>query len=165
MHHLKCLVIGCVSLLLLFTLLGCGGSSENNLIQQGSSYLSSTDIHTVDGSYAEDLQFQAKKDGYIQVDMMSSDLDSYIVVWNGTAADPDASTLIGNNDDGGVGHNARLIFASSRGAYYTCRFTTFRGGFSGSYDYSVSQVNARGAAHLPTTGASLPMGKLHPFAP
>jgi hypothetical protein len=89
------------------------------------------------------MHFTIKKTGRYAVEMTSSDVDSYIVVWAGDASDFTESTWIGSDDDSGSGLDARVTFDARAGATYSVRFTTHGADDFGSYDWMISETSSR----------------------
>ena len=111
------------------TLVGCGGGGGGIGGDGGSleGFLSTSDWVLGDGYYADRYVFTASRDGQVQVDMGSNQVDPYLVV-----LDEDGNYL--EDDDAGPGDDARLLFDVIRGRQYEVRATTFDQYDTGDYD-------------------------------
>lgn len=137
------LLLGGVALLLLFGLAGCGGGGGSEIIAEGYGDITRFDTELNDGAHADKLLgLRAYKDGWVCVDMISSEVDSFVVAWWGSASDFVYDTFIGEDDDGGDNLNARLVFPVYKDMYFSLKFTTYGPDDFGSYYYRVHYVDS-----------------------
>jgi len=143
MRLFKFLFMGSVALLLFLVLAGCGGSGSGT-IAEGYGDITSLDTVLGNGAYADKMiGLRAYKDGWVCVDMISSEVDSYLIAWEGSADDFDDVTFIGEDDDSGdYDPDARLVFPVYDGEYFSVKFTTYGSNDFGSYYYRVHYVDA-----------------------
>lgn len=124
---------------------GCGGGDDGPLNISRMGRLTSTDRTNSDGSKGDLVRFTTTRAGWVVVTMESTGADPvrdpYLIVWSGKADDPTGYTLVGSDDDGGTGLNARLAFQVSRGERYTAHFTTYGSGAElGTYRYTIRET-------------------------
>ncbi|MCC7491730.1 MAG: hypothetical protein IT204_05260 [Fimbriimonadaceae bacterium] len=147
MHTLRrvaALAAGCG--LLLAVAAGCGGGGGGGLIDlTGSGTLDSGDSVFTNGTYFDSVNVRATRDGLIRATMDRAGsnpvADPFLAAFR---ADETASFVV--NDDGGSGLNATLQFTATAGALYRIAFSTFRAGDSGSYSYTIREVDASSRA-------------------
>lgn len=151
-----------ITLALVYFLAGCGGGGGQFGDNGGdlSGYISSDDWVLGDGYYADRYSFTASRDGWVQVDMTSGDLDPYLLV-----IDDQGNAL--EDDDSGNGDDARLEFYVYRGRDYEIRATTYDRYDTGKYHLYwsknfVYQGELRGRAG---EREQLPAPKLKPKPP
>ena len=137
------LFLGSVALLLCFGLAGCGGSGSRT-IAEGYGDITSLDTELANGAHADKLLgLRAYKDGWVCVDMISNEVDSYIIAWEGSASDFEYDTFIEENDDADdYTHDARVVFPVYDGQYFSVKFTTYGPNDFGSYYYRVHYVDS-----------------------
>lgn len=143
MRLFKFLFLGSVALLLFLGLAGCAGSGSGT-IAEGYGDITSLDTELSNGAYADKLLgLRAYKDGWICVDMISDEVDSFVIAWAGSADDFDDDTFIDENDDADDATNdAKLIFWVEDGEYFSLKFTTYGANDFGSYYYRVHYVDS-----------------------
>ena len=124
---------------------GCGGSDKgfNPVIKSGDGSITSSDTPLADGSYGDTIHFTTERAGVVIVSMSSSDVDSYVVVWSGSADDYTSYTLIGEDDDSGIGLDSLFGFLASANSTYTVRFCTSGASDFGPYKYLISYGDNR----------------------
>lgn len=117
---------------------GCGGDTKWPI--EGAGRLQYGDVELVDGSYGDDIVFRAPHSGWMAVEMNSSMLDPYVVVYRGRYPN---TTEIASDDDSGFGNSALCTFYASQGTIYTARFTTYGSGPQvGEYYYVIRDATA-----------------------
>lgn len=147
-------------LVLLFTGAGCGGGGDGGglLNRGGTSTISSADPSNPDGSHYEVRHFMTTKSGDLTIDMMRTNStnslnDPYIIVWLGHDDLPSLSTLIGCDDDSGIGLNAHMdIYAWGSGIQFSVMFTTYCWDDFGSYNWRVQEVVGTSSTSSAGTG-------------
>jgi len=111
---------------------------------QGTGTLGPGDLVRGDGTYADLVTFTATKDGSVEVTMTSSGnspvQDPYVLAYRGTAPNPQPGNLIGEDDDGGSGNNAKFTFHATIGQGYTAVFNVYIAGDVGTYSYRIREV-------------------------
>lgn len=124
--------------LLLLVLSGCGGGGGGNPLNiRNSGDLTFSDGRNNDGSLYDNYTFRATRDGWIQVTMSSTELDSYIVVYEGQ----DEGKQVGYDDDSGSDGDAIFVFWAYGGETFTAKFTTYgSGAITGHYKYSIKEI-------------------------
>ncbi len=127
-----------------FALTGCGGSSHSDdsqttihgKLSSGDNTLP-TGTYVQSGSYVDVYSCTARRDGNAQVDMKSSDFDSFLIV--GTEDNAGNIQTITTDDNSGDGSNARAKFSIQQDARYFVAATNADGaGRTGSYELDFS---------------------------
>lgn len=143
-------------------LAGCGGGGGQFGDNGGqlSGFISGDDWVLGNSYYADRYVFTASRDGWVQIDMTSGDLDPYLIV-----LDDRGNAL--EDDDSGSGDDARLEFYVYRGRDYEIRATTFDQFDTGKYKLFwskgfVYQGELRGRA---SGNEQLPAPKVKPKTP
>lgn len=75
--------------------------------------LQPSDLQSDSGWYHDDYTFSGSRDQVIYVDMVSSDFDAYLDIYDGDAR------LVATNDDGGEGLNSRIAYTLPQAGTYT----------------------------------------------
>lgn len=86
--------------------------------------------------FKDDYVLQSGTSGRIQLDMTSTEFDTYLQVIN-----PSTGAVIDFNDDGGAGTNSRLIFNVQAGAQYIVRATSYASFETGNYFLHANPVS------------------------
>jgi serine protease Do len=86
-----------------------------------------SDIHPSDSSYFNAYTFEGKAGQNVQIEMTSSEVDSYLILLS-----PDGQDL-GHDDDSAGGPNARLTVALPADGIYTVLANTYKAGETGRY--------------------------------
>lgn len=123
-------------------LCGCGAFTAGGVYIFGDGYIDPTDPENNDGSHYHIVDFTATRSGYIEVSMVSDEVDSYVLVYQGT----NESNLIGYDDDSGPGYDAFLSVPITQGITYRVKFTTAGADDFGYYEWQIDQVTVRSAA-------------------
>ncbi len=127
-----------------FALTGCGGSSHSDdsmttihgKLNSGDNTLP-TSAYVQSGSYVDVYSCTARRDGNAQVDMKSSDVDSFLIV--GTEDNVGNIQTITTDNNSGDGSNARAKFSISQDVRYFVAATNADGaGRTGSYELDFS---------------------------
>jgi hypothetical protein len=88
-----------------------------------------------------------------RIDMMSNQFDSYLILENMNGQ------VLAQNDDGGIGLNARILFTPTVAGNYNVVATPFNKGATGSYTVSVSPLNGGGPPPIqPPVQPPVPQG-------
>ncbi len=126
-------------------LCGCGGSGDHSgdpqttihgRLQQGSQTLPNG-AYVQAGSYVDVYSCTARRDGSAQVDLKSSDFDSFLIV--GTEDNSHTIQTIATDDNSGDGQNARVKFDVNQDVRYFVAATNADGaGHGGSYEMDFS---------------------------
>ena len=136
------LSIGAAALAL--ALFGCGGGggggdSQTTIhgdLRSGDQRLP-TNTYVENGTYVDVYSCTARSDGSAQVDLKSSDFESFVII--GTEDSGGAIHTITTNNSGGSGRNAHVDFNVSQDARYFVAATTTDGpGRTGSYELDFS---------------------------
>lgn len=131
--------------LAVLALCGCGGGGDHSGDSQTTIHgkLSSGDntlpssTYVQSGSFVDVYSCTARQDGNAQVDMKSSDVDSFLIV--GTEDSPGTIQTITTDDNSGDGSNARAKFSISQDVRYFVAVTNADGaGRTGSYELDFS---------------------------
>lgn len=125
-------------------LAGCGGGGNSGNSQttihgelrSGDQTLQSS-AYVQGGSYVDVYSCTARNDGSAQIDLKSSDFDSFLII--GTDTGPNRIDTIATDDNSGSGNDARVRFNVSQGARYFVAVTNSDGaGRTGSYEVDFS---------------------------
>lgn len=125
-------------------LYGCGGGGDSGNsrttirgdLRSGDQTLPNS-AYVQDGSYVDVYSCTARDDGSAQVDLKSSDFDSFLIV--GTEDDAGGINTITTDDNSGGGRDARVRFNINRDARYFVAATNSDGaGRTGSYELDFS---------------------------
>ena len=125
-------------------LAGCGGGGHsgnsqttiNGRLQSGDQTLP-TDTYVQAGSSVDVYSCVARDDGTAQVDLKSSDFDSFLIV--GTEDSNGNIQTLTTDDNSGDGSNARVKFSLNRDVRYFIAATNADGsGRTGSYELKFS---------------------------
>lgn len=136
------IVLGVSTLLLLCA--GCGGGdggSASPLISGGNGSIVAGDSELLDGSHGDTYSFTASRNGVVAVSMSGTNVDPYIVIWRGSGSDYTTSTLIGMDDDSGLGSDALVIFEVTANSTYSFRCCTYGADDFGDYKYTVTYLD------------------------
>ena len=118
---------------------GGGGNSRTTIhgdLRSGDQRLP-TDLYVQNGSYVDVYSCIAREDGTAQVDLKSSDFDSFLIV--GTDDGAGNVQTITTDDNSGGGRDARVRFNINGGARYFVAATNSDGaGRTGSYELDFS---------------------------
>ncbi len=128
-----------LTMVFLIALAGCGGGGGHRdpLSITGSSELAIGDNENVDDSLYESRSFEATRNGWVQVTMASTELDPYILVYQGT----DENSELGHDDDSGTSQSSVFFFSAEKDHTYTVKFTTYGTGVdTGNYTYTIKEV-------------------------
>ena len=137
-------VLGAGAAIAALALAGCGGgggggNSRTTIhgdLRSGGQRLP-TSAYVQDGSYVDVYSCTAREDGTAQVDLKSSDFDSFLIV--GTDDGAGHVQTITTDDNSGGGRDARVRFGISGGARYFVAATNSDGaGRTGSYELDFS---------------------------
>ena len=125
-------------LVCLLIIAGCGGGGGRDPLNvSGYADLTMSDGVNQDDSLYDSQSFSTTRDGWVQVTMSSSTLDSYLIVYRGVTEDVE----VGYDDDSGTKGNAVYFFHAGRGETYTAKFTTNgEGTHTGDYTFSIKEV-------------------------
>lgn len=114
-----------------------GGAStstdSSGMISVGSTIsgtLTPSDPQTDSGWYHDDYTFSGSRGQVIYLDMVASDFDAYLDIYNG-------STWVASDDDGGEGLNARIAFTLPEAGTFTICARSRYANRTGSYTLSV----------------------------
>ena len=131
--------------LAVLALCGCGGGGNNSgdpqttihgRLQQGSQTLPNG-AYVQAGSYVDVYSCTARRDGSAQVDLKSSDFDSFLII--GTEDNSHTIQTIATDDNSGDGQNARVKFDVNQDVRYFVAATNADGaGHTGSYEMDFS---------------------------
>ncbi|MGJ3253314.1 MAG: trypsin-like peptidase domain-containing protein [Elainellaceae cyanobacterium] len=99
-----------------------------------------------DRSFFNAYNFQANAGQRFVIDMLSSEIDAYLIL-----LDPNGQDLA-QNDDGGNGTNARLMATAPVSGTYTVLANSYSAGESGQYELRVSTAAPGEAQSTPTNG-------------
>lgn len=94
-------------------------------------------VHPADRSYFNAYTFEGKAGQQIEIDMTSSEVDSYLILLT-----PDGQDLA-HDDDGGGGSDARLITALPADGVYTVLANSYRAGETGHYNIRLGLNSSR----------------------
>ncbi len=118
---------------------GGGGNSRTTIhgdLRSGDQTLPNS-AYVQGGSYVDVYSCTARDDGSAQVDLKSSDFDSFLIV--GTDDGAGNIRTIATDDNSGGGRDARVNFGVSQGARYFVAATNSDGaGRTGSYELDFS---------------------------
>lgn len=138
-------MLGVGAALLGLTLCGCGGGGDHSgdsqttihgKLQSGDQTLPSG-TYVEAGSYVDVYSCTARRDGSAQVDLKSSDFDSFLIV--GTEDSSGTIQTIATDDNSGDGQNARVKFSVNQDVRYFVAATNAEGaGHGGSYEMDFS---------------------------
>ena len=131
--------------LAVLALCGCGGGGDHSgdsqttihgSLQQGDQTLPNG-AYVQAGSYVDVYSCTARSDGSAQVDLKSSDFDSFLII--GTEDSSGAIQTIATDDNSGSGQNARVKFDVNQDVRYFVAATNADGaGHTGSYELDFS---------------------------
>lgn len=128
---------GAVAAVAALALCGCGGGGGGNSRTTINGNLRSGDQRLSDGSYVDVYSCTARDDGSAQVDLKSSDFDSFLIV--GIDNGYGKVNTIPTDDNSGGGRDARARFDVSRDVRYFVAATNADGpGRTGSYTLDFS---------------------------
>ena len=121
----------------------CGGGNSGNPqttihgnLRSGDQTLQNS-TYVQGGSYVNVYSCTARSDGSAQVDLKSSDFDSFLIV--GVQDGPNSVHTIATDDNSGSGRDARVKFGVSQDARYFVAATNSDGaGRTGSYELDFS---------------------------
>lgn len=137
------IITACMLSVLLLMIAGCGGGGAKSILSMsGSGYLgNSEDTVYSSGMYVDQVGFTAARNGRITVAMSSLGSDTVdpeiYVVKN------DANyTFVASDDDSGEGLNAVCSFTAVAGQSYYAWFTTSYKYDSGTYSYTIAEVES-----------------------
>ncbi len=111
------------------------------------------DPRLTDNSVYHLWRLQGRGRETIQIDMMSSDFDAFLILH-----DAGGRELV-RNDDGGDGLNARIVYTLPADAEYRIIANTYREGASGDYTLRVQSLG-QGTPGTGTPGSSEPRGTI-----
>lgn len=136
--------LGAGAVVAVLALAGCGGGGNSgdsrttihgNLRSGDQTLKSSTFVQG--GSYVNVYSCTARNDGSAQVDLKSSDFDSFLII--GVQDGPNSVHTIATDDNSGSGNDARVNFNVSQDARYFVAATNSDGaGRTGSYELDFS---------------------------
>lgn len=109
------------------------GSAVSGVLSDNSNVLES------DNSFFDAYTFDAQQGQQISIDMVSQDLDAYLILLDPNGRD------IAQDDDGGNGTNARLVTTAASSGTYTILANSYGVGEVGEYRLQVSANNASSA--------------------
>ena len=109
------------------------GSSVSGVLSANSNVLES------DNSFFDAYTFDAQQGQQISIDMVSQDLDAYLILLDPNGQD------IAQDDDGGNGTNARLVTTATSSGTYTVLANSYAVGEVGEYRLQVSANNSSSA--------------------
>ena len=92
-----------------------------------------------DNSFFDAYTFDAQQGQQISIDMVSQDLDAYLILLDPNGQD------IAQDDDGGNGTNARLVTTATSSGTYTVLANSYAVGEVGEYRLQVSANNSSSA--------------------
>lgn len=145
-------LLGAGAVLTALALCGCGGGGNHSgdpqttihgRLQQGSQTLPNG-AYVQAGSYVDVYSCTARRDGSAQVDLKSSDFDSFLII--GTEDNSGVIQTIAVDDNSGDGQNARVNFDVNQDVRYFVAATNADGaGGGGPYelDFSSNLQNVR----------------------
>ncbi len=113
-----------------------------NVGQTVNGTLSASDRTLPDNSHFDCFTVRTLAGQRLQIDMTSSDFDSYLSVGTGSCEALNVST---RNDDGGDGLNARIVNDGDGGTLFV-QANSASGGETGAYQLRVSEVRGQGGA-------------------
>lgn len=137
-------LLGIGAVVVTLALCGCGGSGNSGdstttihgKLQSGDQTLPNSN-YVEGGSYVDVYSCVARRDGSAQVDLKSSDFDSFVIV--GTEDSSQNIQTITTDDNSGDGQNARAKFDVSQDVVYFVAATNADGaGKGGSYELDFS---------------------------
>ena len=91
------------------------------------------------GRYAQFYKFSLSTATKVQIDLMSS-ADTYLYLLNGSGT---TGSVVEYNDEGGAGHNSRIVRTLSAGTY-TIEATTYSSAITGSFSLSLTNLGGGG---------------------
>ncbi len=138
-------LLGAGAALAALALCGCGGGGDHSgdsqttihgKLQEGDQTLPNG-AYVQAGSYVDVYSCTARCDGSAQVDLKSSDFDSFLIV--GAEDSTGATPIITTDDNSGSGQNARVKFDVNQDVRYFVAATNADGaGRGGSYEMDFS---------------------------
>lgn len=137
-------MLGAGAAVIALALCGCGGGGNSGNsrttihgeLRSGDQTLPNS-AYVQDGSYVDVYSCTARDDGSAQVDLKSSDFDSFLIV--GTEDDAGHVHTITTDDNSGNGNDARVNINVSRDARYFVAATNADGsGHTGKYELDFS---------------------------
>jgi hypothetical protein len=99
--------------------------------------------------YAKIHSFKMKAGKSYQIDMKSTDLDSYLRL-----EDP-SGKQVAKDDDSGGNHDARIVYKAAKDGEYKIIATTFGGGMTGKYTLTVAEAAAPKVGTLARLGETI----------
>jgi len=136
--------LGAGAAVAVMALAGCGGGGNSGNSQttihgelkSGDQTLQSS-AYVQGGSYVDVYSCTARNDGSAQIDLKSSDFDSFLII--GTEDSPNHIQTIATDDNSGSGRDARVKFGVSQDVRYFVAATNSDGaGRTGSYELDFS---------------------------
>ena len=111
--------------------LGCGVTAVS-VGETLSESLSSSDCRLEGaGEFVDYYGFSVGSDRSITIDMVSNQVDTYVILF-----DRESGDVVAQDDDGGAGFNARLRTTVAEGSYVVGA-TSFAAGDTGPYELSI----------------------------
>jgi hypothetical protein len=134
------------AILTVVTLAGCGGGgggggvNDDSVVSlsgtiDGTGSLTPSDSENIDHSHYDKVLIRPTHDGYVYVSMESTEMDPYIVVYQGTVGDPDYQII--SDDDSGEINNAYCEFYASADETYMIMLTSSKPDNFGNYRYTI----------------------------
>jgi len=132
---------------------GSGGPGGTTLVtgRSNSGELTTSDPTLPDESYFDAWTYYGTAGESITVDMTSSELDPYLLVFRGSVEDGE---VLAEDDDGGSGMDASVTLTLPAGGLYTVAANTYGAGQTGSYQISVAEAASTEAVRFNTGGPS-----------